>query len=376
MITMEFQSTEQVLFRRKRKIAIFSGLFIGLLIMFTLLSNTLMALTLPKVAVVMPSKGDLVHSFLGSSVLKWRAETALNNSSGSRVKKVHVKEGELAKKGQVLVTYDQKEAEQQILDEKGNLAKLKLSMEELQNNFVEAMQSEDEKAINDAERAWKLSSIDLDAQQRRLKKLQDDLIEKRDLIAPFDGSITQVNAIENLVSSAGPDVIISNCSLGLQFELSVPADMVEQLETGAKLQVQVNGSSPQQIEGQVENIQDMNSVNQVEGDNLVQMKRLLVTVQDKTVKEGEKVQVELTTITEDAILVPNKAIHEEGTSKYVFGIEEKDGPLGNVVYVRKINITVVDSNQSLSAVTGGLFEQESIIIESSDPLQEGDKIRK
>lgn len=46
---MELLHTEQTKSGRKRMIRMFSGLFIGLLIVFTLLSNTLIALTQPKV---------------------------------------------------------------------------------------------------------------------------------------------------------------------------------------------------------------------------------------------------------------------------------------------------------------------------------------
>ncbi|WP_260612117.1 hypothetical protein [Paenibacillus popilliae] len=83
----------------------------------------------------------------------------------------------------------------------------------------------------------------------------------------------------------------------------------------------------------------------------------------------------MTKITGDALLVPNKAIRDDGGGKYVFGIEEKNGPLGNAFYIRKLPVTVIDSNESVSAVIEGLFEEGKIVTESSDPLQEGDKIR-
>lgn len=75
------------------------------------------------------------------------------------------------------------------------------------------------------------------------------------------------------------------------------------------------------------------------------------------------------------LLVPNQAIRDEGGKPYVYGIERKDGPLGNAVYVRKIYVTIIDANESVSAVAEGLFVQGLVITESSKPNSAGYRIR-
>nr|WP_255807239.1 biotin/lipoyl-binding protein [Cohnella mopanensis] len=364
---------------RKKTIAVIAGVFLGLVILFTLLSNTLMSLTLPKVALLTVSRGVLSHEFQSTGVLKWKAEAELNSTSGWKVKTVAVKKGDVVQKGQTLITYDSKDIKQQIQDEQGSLAKLKLSTGSLQYALMEAMQGGDEKTIHDATTAYKSHEIDIETQQRRIQKLQISLKENSKLVAPFAGIITKVNAMEGFPSS-GPDVMISNRNLGLMLELSLPVLAVTLLKAGDELDVQVNGKETRQVKGQIERIQDDDPVNSDIGDSAtgnstVPMKKLILSIQDPAAKEGEAAQVDLTQTLEDVLLVPNTAIHDEGGKKYVFGIEQKDGPLGNAFYVRKVYITVDDANTSQSAVTGGLFDQESIIIESSEPLQEGNKIR-
>lgn len=378
---MELQPAEQAIAGRKRSIRIFFGLFIGLLIACTLLGNTLAALTLPKVAFVMTRQGEITHSFIGGGLLKWKAEAALSNDSGWKVDKVHVKTGDVVNKGQKLVTYDAKAAEQPLLDEQASLQKLKLELEGQQQTFVQAAQSGDEQRIEDAKRALKLSEIDIDVQERKIRKLQQDLAAGRELIAPFDGIVMQVGATEGLVSSTGgPDVLLSNRSQGLQFDVAVPADAVALLEPGAQLSVQVLGKHAKEVEGTVEDIQDESLTDQQTGGSEslspnLRKKRLRVALQDDELQAGERVQVELTKTTDEVILLPNKAIREEGDRKFVFTIEERNGPLGNAFYVRKVTVTVADSTDTQAAISGGLFDQERVIIESSEPLQEGDKIR-
>ncbi len=374
MITLEVQHAG-----RKKTIAVIAGVFLGLLILFTLFSNTLMSLTLPKVALLTVSRGVLSHEFQSTGVMKWKAETELSSTSGWKVKKLAVKKGDVVQKGQTLITYDSKDIKQQIQDEQGSLAKLKLSTGSLQYALMEAMKGGNEITINDATTAYESHEIDIETQHRRIQKLQDSLKENSELVAPFAGIITKVNAMEGFPSS-GPDVMISNRNLGLMLELSLPAPAVTLLKAGDELDVQVIGKEARQMKGQIESIQDGEPVNSdigksATGNSTVPMKKLILSIQDPAAKEGEAAQVDLTQTLEDVVLVPNAAIHDEGGKKYVFGIEQKDGPLGNAFYVRKVYITVDDANASQSAVTGGLFDQESIIIESSEPLQEGNKIR-
>lgn len=377
---MEIQPAGQALIGRKRKIRILLGLFIGLLIGFTLFSNTLMSLTLPKVALITTGRGELVHTFQGSGTVKWRMESALTGAAGGKVKQVNVKVGELVKKGQALVVYDTKAAEYQILDEKAALDKLNISIKELQNSYKEIYHNGDEKSIESASNALKVSSIDKDVLQRRIQKLQEDLSANGLLAAPFDGIVTKVGAVEGLGSTGGaPDIVIANQSLGFDFEFLAPADAIGLLEKGAQLDVQLSGSNARQVEGRIEEIEDAELLAQT-GEGASQtiytaMKRLIVAIQDDALQGGERAEVELTRTMDDVILVPNKAIRDEGNKKYVFGIEERNGPLGNDFYARKRYITIIDSNETQSAVTQGLFDQEQIILESSDPLQEGDKIR-
>lgn len=367
--------------RRRKTIVAVAGVFLGLLIVFTLFSNTLVSLTLPKVALFTVSRGVLNHEFQSTGVLKWREETELRDVSGWKVKEVAVKKGDVVQKGQTLITYDSKDIEQQIQDEQGSLDKLQLSTAGLQYALKEAMRDGDEKTINDATIAYKSHEIDLETQQRRIQRLQDSLEENSKLVAPFAGIVTQVNAMEGFPSS-GTDIMVSNQNLGLMLELSLPAAAITLHKVGDELDVQVNGKEARRMKGQIESIQDDDPVISDIGErttensnSTVPMKKLILSIQDPEAKEGEAVQVDLIQTLEDVILVPNEAIHDEGGKKYVFGIEEKDGPLGNAFYVHKVYITVDDANASLSAVTGGLFDQQSIIIESSEPLQEGDKIR-
>jgi len=176
-------------------------------------------------------------------------------------------------------------------------------------------------------------------------------------------------------------VRISNKSLGFESVVSVPARIASLLKIGDKLDVQVNGSQEEQAEGILADIQEGNGTDLSSGDGEgtppnAPMKRLRITIQGEGWKGGENVQVELVRQTAaEAQLIPNQAIHVDSSGKFVYRVEERNGPLGNAFYVQRVSITVVDVNDYESAVTGGLFDQDQVILESSDPLQDGNKVR-
>ncbi|UNK19133.1 efflux RND transporter periplasmic adaptor subunit [Paenibacillus sp. N3/727] len=376
---MEMQPASETVSGRKRRIRIFFSLFVLLLVAFTLFSNTLMALTLPKVVVTTPGRGELQHTFQGMGTVKWREETALTGAAGGEVEKVHVKEGEPVKKGAVLVVYNQQTIEHQIEDEQANLSRLKLTLEDQQNSYKEASSSGDEKAIAKAKHDMKMTGIDVDIQGRKVQRLQKDLQENSELVAPFDGIVTKVNAVEGLGSSEGEsDVIIANVNLGFEFGFAAPASLIADLEKEAKLFVRIGGSNTRQVEGRIEAIKDTEPLSEPgKGENTTiykAMKQLVIALEDKDLKGGEQAETQLIKTMSDAMIVPNDAIHKEGDKSYVLSVEERNGPLGNSFFVRQTYITIIDSNEAQSAVEG-LMEHQPIISNSSDPLQEGDKIR-
>lgn len=378
---MEVQLVSETGSGRKRRIRIFFGIFMFLLVALTLFSNTLKALTLPKVAVTTPERGELNHSFQGMGTVKWRETAALSGAAGGKVEKVHVKEGQAVKKGAILVVYNQRTLQRQIEDEEAQLSQLMLTLKELQDSYKEASLSDDEGTIVKAKNDMKRTQIDIEVQRRKVQRLQEDLQQNSALIAPFDGIVAKVHAVEGLESTGEkPDVILANSKLGFEFEFAAPAALMDDLDIGAILNVRIGGSNARQVEGSIEEIKDTEqplSEPENGGDTpayTTPMKQLVIAIKDKELKGGEPAETQLIQTVNDLILIPNEAIHKEGDQSYVFGVEERNGPLGNSFVVRKTYITIIDSNENQSAVDG-LMEHQPIIVESAAPLQEGDKIR-
>ncbi|PED34216.1 MULTISPECIES: efflux RND transporter periplasmic adaptor subunit [Bacillus cereus group] len=408
--------TEQGVTRKKRNIKIISSVFIGLLIILTLFSNTLANWDLPKVTTEKPRNDQLTQTFTGSGELQPQEEAKLSASSSleAKVKEVHVKEGDLVKKNHLLVTYDSKQKEQDILDAEATLQISKLALNDAQANYNAAKKSQQENKANDQPnnqqenkvndqpnvgisetsiQALKTTveskKIEISTQERKIKNLKEELEMNKKLIAPFDGVVTKINAKKDQPSVKGEgDVILSNESTGFKVELQVPSDLAMHLKVGEKIEMKANAKS---LEGELIEIKNIesnenqrpeeqgNKQGEQKGEqtpaNPQQQKRLLVNVHGEELKKGDLVEIKLTKKLAKGVLIPSRVIEKGPTGPFVYTIEEKKGPLGNAFYIKESRITVGESNGQETLVLEGVVEKDQIVSKSSEPLQKGERVK-
>lgn len=74
-------------------------------------------------------------------------------------------------------------------------------------------------------------------------------------------------------------------------------------------------------------------------------------------------------------IVPNSAIKEDNNGKFILIVESKSSPLGNRYVATRVDVQVVASDDTQSAVSGALTGWEYVITTSTKPLQAGDLVR-
>lgn len=380
--------TEAMDARKKRKIVWLSGLFIGLLLLLTLSSNTLLTLNLPKVRTELGRQGALVTEWRGTARLMPRQHIDLSNTAEWSVQKVHVKEGDHVAKGQTLITYENLAAAQEILDIQAGLAGQRLMLVDLQDAYIEAVQNNDEMLVRRTKRELERARLAIGVQERKVNTMQSEASDRRRIIAPFDGVVTLLRATPQLPSgSGGPDISLANRQQGYQFEIVIPDAMGLKLRTEEKMNVQIEHEGVNvPVEGIITDIRPMTgadegtSLQERSGGNASQTassQRIVVKVQHPNVQANELVSVELTQSeeTDGGMLVSNQAIRQEGKNSYVLVIEERSGPLGNTYIVRKAPVKLGGTNGLETLVIQGVYMKDRIITESSEPLTEGQRVR-
>ncbi|MBM7563648.1 efflux RND transporter periplasmic adaptor subunit [Paenibacillus sacheonensis] len=370
---------------RKRKIRLIAGLFLVLLAGCTLAGNSLRALSLPKVYTTVPSTGSLAHDYEGSAAIQPGEARDLMNPAGWKVSKVLVKQGERVHKGQPLVLYDDSDARLELADQQAVLKKLNLSMHQLENDYIEAASGDSASAKAAAANAIETAKLDIASEQRHIEHQQKTIAESRQITAPFDGSVTKVNAAAGLDSGGLPDITVANSAKGYQLQLLVPGETAALFHAGDTLDhITVEEADARTLTGTITTIEEAaaGGLAVTGGEetgvtaDMGPTYKLTIVFTDDSLRGGEQVNVKLSKEGGDQlILVPNEAVHKNDRGAYVYTLRAEDGPLGNAYYVVETPIKIADANEYATAVSEGLFERQDIIINSSSFIMDGVRVR-
>lgn len=75
------------------------------------------------------------------------------------------------------------------------------------------------------------------------------------------------------------------------------------------------------------------------------------------------------------LIVPNSAIREDNNGKFVLSVESKPSPLGNRYIATRVDVEVLASDDTKSAISGALNGWEYIITTSTKPVEAGKQVR-
>lgn len=75
------------------------------------------------------------------------------------------------------------------------------------------------------------------------------------------------------------------------------------------------------------------------------------------------------------LIVPNSAIREDSNGKFILIVESKSSPLGNRYVASRVDVEVIASDDTRSAVSGALYGYEYVITTSTKPVEAGKLVR-
>ncbi len=74
-------------------------------------------------------------------------------------------------------------------------------------------------------------------------------------------------------------------------------------------------------------------------------------------------------------IVPNSAIREDNNGKFILIVETKSSPLGNRYYASRVDVEVLASDDTQSAISAALYGYEYVITTSTKPVEAGKLVR-
>ena len=191
--------------------------------------------------------------------------------------------------------------------------------------------------------------------------------ENTQVTAPIAGKITAINfTAGESVTSGNTVASIEIADKGYIVEISMAADQARKIQVGTPCSV-VNSWWYSNIEASVTG---MRSDPSSQGQN-----RIITITVSGDVSEGQTLNFSIGDKSQsyDSVL-PNSAIREDNDGKFVLVVESKKTPLNMRYTAKRVDIEVLASDDTQSAVSG-LYGSEFVITNSTVPIADKQQVR-
>ena len=219
------------------------------------------------------------------------------------------------------------------------------------------------------------TELNLDYQLDSLKKQRDQIAKLQEnavgasIEAPISGTITSVTVKAG--DEAQPDTALVTMQpegKGFTMSFSVTNDQAKRLSVGDKADL-VNSWRYSDMDITLASIKpDTTDPGQkklltfdITGDEVTPGQALNVSVGQKSANYD--------------LIVPNSAIREDSNGKFILIVESKSSPLGNRYVATRVDVEVLASDDTQSAVSGALYGYEFVITTSTQPVEAGKLVR-
>ena len=219
------------------------------------------------------------------------------------------------------------------------------------------------------------TELNLDYQLDSLQKQRDDIAKLQEnavgasIEAPISGTITSVTVKAG--DEAQPDtalVTLQPEGKGFTRSFSVTNDQAKRLSVGDKADL-VNSWRYSDMDITLASIKPDTT-------DPGQKKLLTFDITGDEVTPGQSLNVSVGQKSANYdLIVPNSAIREDSNGKFILIVESKSSPLGNRYVATRVDVEVLASDDTQSAVSGALYGSEFVITTSTQPVEAGKLVR-
>lgn len=188
------------------------------------------------------------------------------------------------------------------------------------------------------------------------------------ITADISGTVTQINVTAgNTTSASSPVAVLQPEGAGYTLSFSVTNEQAKRLSVGDKADL-VNAWRYDDVEVTLASIKpDKNDPSQ---------KKLLTFNVTGSVTAGQSFNVSVGQKSANYDLtVPNSAIREDSNGKFILIVETKASPLGERHVATRVDVEVLASDDTQSAISAGLNGYEYVITTSNKPVEAGKLVR-
>ena len=207
---------------------------------------------------------------------------------------------------------------------------------------------------------------ELEARLRRMGGNEDD--DELTITATHDGVVTGLTAVAGQQAEPGiPLARIEVADMGFVAEISIDARQAQEIRPGVSVDVQ-SVSWWTDLTGRVTSVR---------ADPEDPTNRRLVTVEligEATVGEALSLSIPLSSA-QFTTIVPRSAVAQDAMGHHVYVMQSRSSPLGTRYTAIRVDVTVEAEDDNRVAIRGDVDRFANVIIRSSAPLADRDRVR-
>ncbi|MEM8488455.1 MAG: efflux RND transporter periplasmic adaptor subunit [Bacteroidota bacterium] len=320
--------------------------------------------------------------FLGGSETRTFSGTAetdkivnLSFRSGGIVTRFDMQLGQRVEKGQLLARLDNVQsrlAYEQSLSSL-NSAASQMNTAKLNLDRIRSLYEKGSASLSDFENAKNSFKTAEASHQSALRSvdIQKEQVRYGYIYAPETGTIASVNAEVDENVGAGQTVAVLNAGADMEISLGLPESVINQVRSGAKVDLAFSSLAGQSFEGRVSEVSPS-----IDPNNATYPVRIEVLNPSAEIRSGMSANVTFdfadASANSGVLVVPAKAVGEDGSGRFVFLVEEQ-GSAGAVV--KKQPVQIGSLTEEGFEVLAGLSAGQKIATAGLQTLLNGQAVR-
>lgn len=394
--------------------------FFIIIFLLTILSRGLDSVAVAVVKVQTPRRGSINHETLIEGNIEASGKNKIKIQEGFKVDTIYVEKGESVAKGDKLLYLDKEEIEKQLYRMLVEIEIIELNKQSIELQTYENIYEEEikkaqialDRAINDRDMNIQINGVELENDKRAVedaesslnlavkqkekqdakneellkkaenekKRLELELQLKRNeyknieelneigniVYAEEDGIIDEIYVREGEKTTGGEAISIINTSTDYIFTGKTDKEKAKYIKAGDRVSLKLSGKNIPINEAEIKSISP-----EPESGNV---KITVLLPENSNISHGMSAEIKHVYSTDEySKTIPIGALRSDMIQDYVLVIVEKNTVMGKEKIAYRVNVEVVDKNDAFAAIdfTGS----EEIIIKSSKPISEGERVR-
>ncbi|MCX8069094.1 MAG: efflux RND transporter periplasmic adaptor subunit, partial [Thermodesulfovibrionales bacterium] len=320
------------------------------------------AVTGVSIKEIQPSNVEDIYETTGT--VKPQISNVISSKIMGVVTKINVKEGDIVKRGDVLLTIDDSDLQQRLKSAQKAFESARQNRYLAQTTYDRYKRLYDEKAISGQE-------LDQIETQKRLAELEFERLEAlyneakvyhgySQITAPQDGIVSSKKIDIGSMALIGNPLIIIDSSSAYQVEIALDESLLKRIKQGMDVNIHIE-SINRELKAKIKEI--VPAVDQTTRTFIVK-----VSLSGESIRSGQFVRVKIPIGTKETILVPQEAVVSKGQLVGVYAVD-KDG----LITYRLIKVG--KKQGSMYEVLSGLQPKDRIIVQGLDKVIDGGVIK-